>query len=47
VLSISTAIMMVCCVIILASAAWRWMQVLSGRVRTLELAEAQTTASYT
>ena len=41
VLSISTAIMMVCCVIIIASATRRWMQVLSGRAATtLELAEA-------
>jgi carbon starvation protein len=40
VLSISTAIMMICCVIILASATRRWVMVLSGRASTLEFAEA-------
>jgi len=41
VLSISTAIMMICCVIILTAAAGRWMKVLSGRAATtLELAGA-------
>ena len=41
VLSISTAIMMICCVIILTAAAGRWMKVLSGRASTtLELAGA-------
>jgi carbon starvation protein len=37
--SICTSIMMVCVVIILLSAARRWMQVLSGKVPTAELAE--------
>jgi carbon starvation protein len=40
VLSISTAIMMISCVIILVSAAHRWTMVLSGRAPALELAEA-------
>ena len=40
VLSISTALMMVCCLIIMVSAARRWVQVLTGRVPQLELAEA-------
>ena len=40
VLSISVGTMMICCVIILASAARRWMMVLSGRLPTLELTEA-------
>jgi len=40
VLSISTGLMMVCCLIIMASAARRWVQVLTGRVPQLELAEA-------
>jgi carbon starvation protein len=40
VLSISTAIMMVCCVIIIASATRRWTLVLTGRVAQLELADA-------
>ena len=40
VLSISTALMMVCCLIIMVSAARRWVDVLTGRVPQLELAEA-------
>jgi len=40
VLSISTSMMMVCCLIIMVSAARRWVQVLTGRVPQLELAEA-------
>ena len=40
VLSISTTIMMVCCLVILASATWRWMLVLTGRVPQMELADA-------
>jgi hypothetical protein len=32
--------MMICCVIILVSAARRWMLVLSGRIATLELVDA-------
>ena len=40
VLSISTGAMMACCLIIMASATWRWVQVLTGRVPQLELAEA-------
>jgi len=38
--TICTSIMMTCAVIILASAARRWMLVLSGKVSALELAEA-------
>jgi carbon starvation protein len=38
--SVCTVIMMICVVIILASAARRWMLVLSGRAPALELAEA-------
>jgi carbon starvation protein len=38
--SICTAIMMFCAVIILVSAARRWLMVLSGRAPALELAEA-------
>jgi carbon starvation protein len=38
--SICTTIMLVCAVIILASAAWRWLLVLSGKEPALELAEA-------
>jgi carbon starvation protein len=40
VLSISTTIMMVCCLVILAWATWRWMLVLTGRVPQMELADA-------
>jgi carbon starvation protein len=40
VLSISTSLMMVCCMIILVSAARRWVDVLTGREPQLELAEA-------
>jgi len=40
VLSISTSLMMVCCMIIMVSAARRWVDVLTGRVPQLELAEA-------
>jgi carbon starvation protein len=40
VLSISTTIMMVCCLVIMAAAIWRWMLVLTGRVPQLELADA-------
>jgi carbon starvation protein len=40
VLSISTSVMMVCCLIIMVSAARRWVQVLTGQVPQLELAEA-------
>jgi len=40
VLSISTSVMMVCCLIIMVSAARRWVHVLTGRVPQLELAEA-------
>jgi hypothetical protein len=40
VLSISTTIMMVCCLVIMAAALWRWMLVLTGRVPQLELADA-------
>jgi carbon starvation protein len=38
--SICTVIMMICVIIILASAVRRWMQVLSGRAPALELAQA-------
>jgi carbon starvation protein len=38
--SICTVIMMLCAVLILASAARRWMMVLTGKVPVLELAEA-------
>jgi len=38
--TICTIIMMICVVIILGSAARRWLQVLSGRVATFEPAEA-------
>jgi carbon starvation protein len=40
VLSLSTGLMMVCCLIIMAAATWRWVKVLTGRVPQLELAEA-------
>jgi len=40
VLSISTTVMMVCCLVIMASATWRWIQVLTGRVPQMELADA-------
>jgi carbon starvation protein len=40
VLSISTAIMMGCCLIIMAAATWRWIQVLTRRVPQLELVDA-------
>src|ERR1044071_8477914 len=40
VLSISTGLMMVCCLIIMVSAARRWFDVISGRAPQLELAEA-------
>ena len=40
VLSISTTVMMACCLMILAAAVWRWMRVLSGRLPQLELADA-------
>jgi carbon starvation protein len=40
VLSISTSIMMACCLMILAAAIWRWMLVLTGRIPQLELADA-------
>ena len=40
VLSISTTIMMVCCLVIMAWATWRWMLVLTGRVPQMELADA-------
>ena len=40
VLSISTTIMMACCLMILAAAIWRWMRVLTGRIPQLELADA-------
>jgi carbon starvation protein len=40
VLSISTSLMMVCCMIIMVSAARRWVDVLTGRVPQLELVEA-------
>jgi carbon starvation protein len=39
--AICTAIMMVCAVIILTSAARRWSLVLSGKVPVMDLAEAQ------
>ena len=40
VLSLSTGLMMVCCLIIMVAATWRWVKVLTGRVPQLELAEA-------
>ena len=40
VLSISTTVMMVCCLVIMAAAIWRWMLVLTGRAPQLELADA-------
>jgi carbon starvation protein len=40
VLSISTSIMMACCLMIMAAAIWRWMRVLTGRIPQLELADA-------
>jgi carbon starvation protein len=39
VLSISTTIMMACCLMIMSAAIWRWMRVLTGRIPQLELAE--------
>jgi len=39
VLSISTTIMMACCLMIMSAAIWRWMLVLTGRIPQLELAE--------
>ena len=39
VLSISTTIMMACCLMIMSAAVWRWMLVLTGRIPQLELAE--------
>jgi carbon starvation protein CstA len=39
VLSISTTIMMACCLMIMSAAIWRWMLVLTGRLPQLELAE--------
>jgi carbon starvation protein len=39
VLSISTTMMMACCLMILSAAVWRWMLVLTGRLPQLELAE--------
>src|SRR5262245_29760715 len=39
VLSISTTIMMVCCLVIMAAAIWRWTLVITGRIPQLELAE--------
>jgi hypothetical protein len=39
VLSISTTIMMVCCLVIMASAVWRWIQVLTGKIAQRELVE--------
>jgi hypothetical protein len=38
--AICTAIMMVCAVIILTSAAHRWVRVLTGKVPAVEFAEA-------
>jgi hypothetical protein len=32
--------MMVCCLVIMASATWRWIQVLTGRAPQMELADA-------
>jgi carbon starvation protein len=40
VLSISTTIMMACCLMIMSAAIWRWMLVLTGRIPQLELADA-------
>jgi carbon starvation protein len=40
VLSISTTIMMACCLMILSAAIWRWTLVLTGRIPQLELADA-------
>ena len=40
VLSISTTIMMACCLMIMSAAIWRWMRVLTGRLPQLELADA-------
>jgi carbon starvation protein len=40
VLSISTTIMMACCLMIMSAAIWRWMLVLTGRTPQLELADA-------
>jgi carbon starvation protein len=39
VLSISTTMMMACCLMIMSAAIWRWMLVLTGRIPQLELAE--------
>src|SRR5436190_635952 len=39
VLSISTGVMMVCCLIIMASATWRWGQVLTGKTAQREFVE--------
>jgi len=39
VLSISTTMMMACCLMIMSAAIWRWMLVLTGRTPQLELAE--------
>ena len=40
VLSISTTIMMACCLMIMSAAIWRWIAVLTGRIPQLELADA-------
>jgi len=40
VLSISTTMMMACCLMIMSAAIWRWMLVLTGRIPQLELADA-------
>jgi carbon starvation protein len=40
VLSISTTMMMACCLMIMSAAIWRWMLVLTGRTPQLELADA-------
>ena len=39
VLSISTTIMMACCLMIMSAAIWRWTLVITGRIPQLELAE--------
>jgi carbon starvation protein len=39
VLSISTTVMMACCLMIMSAAIWRWNLVLTGRLPQLELAE--------